>query len=141
MPDCSDRQIRGMEDDDQELRAIRARRMAELQRQQVGRGQQAAGPADSGPEQRQKEDEMRSSILTQILSQEAGARRESLITCLFTGFESLAIAVNTLKAVRPDKAKMVEDILISNARVGRLQGRVSAKVVRSACFADRADCL
>lgn len=33
--------------------------------------------------------------------------------------------MNTLKAVKPDKAKMVEDILISNARMGRLQGRVS----------------
>jgi DNA-binding TFAR19-related protein (PDSD5 family) len=35
--------------------------------------------------------------------------------------------VNTLKAVKPDKAKMVEDILISNARMGRLQGRVSIR--------------
>lgn len=33
--------------------------------------------------------------------------------------------VNTLKAVKPEKAKMVEDILINNARMGRLQGRVS----------------
>lgn len=33
--------------------------------------------------------------------------------------------VNTLKAVKPEKAKMVEDILINNARMGRLQGRLS----------------
>lgn len=74
-----------MEDDDQELRAIRARRMAELQRQQGRQPATGSGSADSGQEQRQKEDEMRSSILTQILSQEAGARRESLIPRLIPG--------------------------------------------------------
>lgn len=66
-----------MDDEDKELQAIRARRMAELQQQQGRRQATGSSAGDSGQEQRQKEDEMRSSMLTQILSQEAGARRES----------------------------------------------------------------
>jgi programmed cell death protein 5 len=44
----------------------------------------------------------------------------------FTNHLSLTVlTVNTLKAVKPEKARMVEDILINNARMGRLQGRLS----------------
>ena len=35
------------------------------------------------------------------------------------------MTVNVVKAAKPEKAKMVEDILISNARMGRLGGQVS----------------
>jgi hypothetical protein len=69
-----------MDDDDPELQAIRARRMAELQRQQTRPQTTASGASgQAGQDQRQKEEEMRNTILTQILSQEAGARRESQI--------------------------------------------------------------
>ena len=69
-------------DDDPELQAIRARRLAELQRQQQQqRPRTTPGTGDAGAqEQQQKEEEMRNSILTQILSQEAGARRESSLS-------------------------------------------------------------
>lgn len=66
-------------DDDAELQAIRARRMAELQRQHGGT---QAGPQarqqqlEQQQQMKEKEDEMRNNILTQILSQEAGARCE-----------------------------------------------------------------
>lgn len=99
-------------DDDQELAAIRARRMAELQRQHGG-NINSGGPSDpnaaaaAAAQQKEKEDEFRHTILSQILSQEAGAR------------------LNTLKAVKPEMAKMVEDILIQNARMGRFNGKLS----------------
>lgn len=103
-------------DDDQELAAIRARRLAELQRQRGGPAN-ASGGADpnaaaAAAQQKEKEEEFRNSVLSQILSQEAGAR------------------LNTLKAVKPDKAKMVEDILIQNARMGRISGRLPEEELR-----------
>lgn len=98
-------------DDDQELAAIRARRLAELQRQHgaPNSGGNSADPnaAAAAQQQREKEEEFRNTILSQILSQEAGAR------------------LNTLKAVKPEKAKMVEDILIQNARMGRFAGKLA----------------
>ena len=65
-------------DDDSELQEIRARRLAELQK---GRGEASGASLDSSSnrsqQQKEKEDnELRNSILTQILSQEAGARCE-----------------------------------------------------------------
>lgn len=101
-------------DDDQELAQIRARRLAELQRQHGGPANASGGNADAAAaaQQKEKEEEFRNSVLSQILSQEAGAR------------------LNTLKAVKPDKAKMVEDILIQNARMGRIVGRLPEEELR-----------
>lgn len=61
-------------DDDPELQAIRARRLAELQQQQQQQSRQPANAASDAQRQHEKEEEARNAILTQILSQEAGAR-------------------------------------------------------------------
>lgn len=74
-----------MEEDD-ELQQIRARRLAELQKQGQGAGGPAAGPGGRPnqpsqqdiAQQKEKEEEFRNSILSQILSQEARARCKSL---------------------------------------------------------------
>ncbi|KAI1285588.1 Programmed cell death protein 5 [Halotydeus destructor] len=99
-----------MEEDD-ELAQIRARRMAELQQQQAAKGGRP-GPGQGNQQQnaemqREKEEEMKNSILSQILSQEARTR------------------LNILKAAKPEKAKMVENILVQNARRGAFSGKLS----------------
>ncbi|XP_074595353.1 programmed cell death 5 isoform X2 [Brevipalpus obovatus] len=92
---------------DDEYEAIRAKRLAELQQQQGDVNK--ISPEDRQKlqkEREEKEEEMRHSILSHVLSQEARAR------------------LNTIKAAKPEKAKMVEDILINNARMGHIGGQV-----------------
>ena len=80
---------------DPELEAIRARRLAELQAsrggaQQMGQGGGGVQQAQQLAERREKEEDMRNSILSQILSQEARARRKcfSLDYPFFATFQS-----------------------------------------------------
>ncbi|KAI8790560.1 Programmed cell death protein 5 [Biomphalaria glabrata] len=87
-----------MADDD--LEAIRARRMAELQSQQ-GHGDGAKAQA----EQQARENEMKNVILGQVLDQSARAR------------------LNTIAIAKPEKARMVENLIIQMARTGQLQGQ------------------
>ena len=87
---------------DAELDAIRAKRLAELQQQG---GQQRPMGAESNErssteEQRQKQEDMRNAMLSSLLTQEARAR------------------LNTICLTKPEKGRMVEDILIQNARRG-----------------------
>ncbi|NP_001187876.1 programmed cell death protein 5 isoform X2 [Ictalurus punctatus] len=87
---------------DEELEAIRRQRMAELQ----------AKHGDSSDEQgqqeaKQRETEMRNTILAQVLAQSARAR------------------LSNLALVKPDKAKAVENYLIQMARMGQLGGKIS----------------
>lgn len=93
---------------DSELDAIRAKRLAELQQQAGGqpRGMTGgdAGDRNSAEEQRQKQEEMRNAMLTSLLTQEARAR------------------LNTIALTKPEKGRMVEDILIQNARRGAFGG-------------------
>ncbi|XP_059138545.1 programmed cell death protein 5-like [Physella acuta] len=84
---------------DSELEAIRARRMAELQQQQ-GKGG-GGGEAD----QRAKEQEMKNVILGQVLEQGARTR------------------LNTIAVAKPEKAQMIENLIIQMARSGQLQGQ------------------
>uniref|UniRef100_H2VB72 Programmed cell death protein 5 n=1 Tax=Takifugu rubripes TaxID=31033 RepID=H2VB72_TAKRU len=79
---------------DEELEAIRRQRMAELQ-------------AKHGVRTRHEEQEMRNSILAQVLDQSARAR------------------LNNLALVKPEKAKAVENYLIQMARLGQLGGKIS----------------
>ncbi|UJR13941.1 hypothetical protein I4U23_000944 [Adineta vaga] len=90
---------------DSELDAIRAKRLAELQQQQIGR----SGTNQNGAEeQRQQQEDMRNAMLSSLLTQEARAR------------------LNTIALTKPEKGRMVEDILIQNARRGAFgNGKVS----------------
>ncbi|EDO41998.1 predicted protein [Nematostella vectensis] len=93
--------------DDPELAALRAKRMAELQQQMGGQD-----PAQMQQQQQQqmenahREMEMRNAMLTQILDQSARAR------------------LNSIALVKPEKARMVENMLIQMARSGQVGGKV-----------------
>ncbi|XP_070818812.1 programmed cell death protein 5 isoform X1 [Chaetodon trifascialis] len=89
-----------MEDD--ELKAIRGQRMAELQVKQgdASNNQQAE-------EAKKRETDMKNSILAQVLDQSARAR------------------LSSLAMVKPEKANMVEKYLIQMARVGQIGGKIS----------------
>ena len=92
---------------DSELDALRAKRLAELQQQQGGQQRSmGADPNDrnAAEEQRQKQDEMRNAMLSSLLTQEARAR------------------LNTIALTKPEKGRMVEEILIQNARRGAFGG-------------------
>jgi programmed cell death protein 5 len=91
---------------DSELDALRAKRLAELQQQS---GQQRPMGTDhndrnSSEEQQQKQEDMRNTMLSSLLTQEARAR------------------LNTISLTKPEKGRMVEDILIQNARRGVFGG-------------------
>ncbi|KAJ1984918.1 hypothetical protein H4R34_000369 [Dimargaris verticillata] len=98
---------------DDELQAIRARRLAELQKSQ-GAGSSAHGmPGMSGAgqgeneEQKRQMEEMREMMLTQILDNDARQR------------------LTRIAMVKADKARGVEDMLIRMAKTGQLRGKVS----------------
>jgi programmed cell death protein 5 len=71
----------------------------------------AAGDQDDQKQQQQqqakeKEEEMRNNLLSAVLTQEARAR------------------LATIAAAKPDRAKMVENIIIQNTRMGMIRGKV-----------------
>ncbi|KAB5575174.1 hypothetical protein PHYPO_G00217830 [Pangasianodon hypophthalmus] len=87
---------------DEELEAIRRQRMAELQ------AKHGDSSGDQGQQEaKQRETEMRNTILAQVLDQSARAR------------------LSNLALVKPDKAKAVENYLIQMARFGQLGGKIS----------------
>ncbi|OTF81843.1 programmed cell death protein 5-like protein [Euroglyphus maynei] len=103
---------------DPELDAIRARRLQELQMQYQGKvpgsgmnpGRENMNMQEqqrATQERQEREEEMRNTILTQILSQEARAR------------------CNTIALAKPDRAKMLENILITNAQRGAIREKLS----------------
>ncbi|KAI2807007.1 hypothetical protein RDWZM_006265 [Blomia tropicalis] len=96
---------------DPELEAIRARRLAELQKQSsqggAANGQMQMEQQRANQERQQKEDDFRNTILSQILSQEARAR-----------LSNIALA-------KPDRAKIFENILITNAQRGVIRTKLS----------------
>ncbi|XP_040568938.1 programmed cell death protein 5 [Lepeophtheirus salmonis] len=90
-----------MEDD--ELAAIRAKRMAEMQAQS-GSSQDGAKKAQ---EQQNAMEDMKNSVLSQVLSQEARAR------------------LNTLSLAKPEKGQRIESAIIQMARTGKIAGKLS----------------
>ncbi|XP_006641214.1 programmed cell death protein 5 [Lepisosteus oculatus] len=88
---------------DEELEAIRQQRMAELQARQGD----SSGNQQNQQEAKQREADMRNSILAQVLDQSARAR------------------LSNLALVKPEKAKAVENYLIQMARFGQLGGKIS----------------
>lgn len=99
---------------DDELAQIRQQRLAQLQ---AGQGQNPAGDTNGqNDKQRQqaqeKEAEMRNNILSAVLTQEARAR------------------LATLNAAKPERARMVENIIIQNARTGAIRGKVDEDTLK-----------
>lgn len=90
---------------DPELEAIRQQRLAQLQ------SQYKSNNADNKAmeERKQQMEDMKHSILTQVLDQSARAR------------------LNTLCLGKPEKGKMVEDLLLSMAQRGQLAGKLGEK--------------
>lgn len=68
-------------------------------------------------------------MLTQILEQDARARRK----CMYlthTAVLSLSIlTVNSIGLVRPEKAQTIERMLIRMAQMGQIQGKVNIIIV------------
>ncbi|XP_015512906.1 programmed cell death protein 5 [Neodiprion pinetum] len=91
---------------DPELEAIRQQRLAQLQSQYKGGD---ASNKQAAEEKRQQVEEMRHSILTQVLDQSARAR------------------LNTLALGKPEKGKMVEEMLLNMAQRGQLPGKLGEK--------------
>ncbi|XP_048042849.1 programmed cell death protein 5 isoform X1 [Megalobrama amblycephala] len=88
---------------DEELEAIRRQRVAELQAKHGDHSNDQQGQQEA----KQREAEMRNSILAQLLDQSARAR------------------LSNLALVKPDKAKAVENYLIQMARFGQLGGKIT----------------
>ncbi|XP_028294673.1 programmed cell death protein 5 [Gouania willdenowi] len=86
---------------DDELEAIRRQRMSELQAKHENSNNQ------QGEEAKQRETDMRNSILAQVLDQSARGR------------------LSNLALVKPEKAKAVENYLIQMAQFGKLSGKIS----------------
>ncbi|XP_037606568.1 programmed cell death protein 5 [Sebastes umbrosus] len=89
--------------EDEDLNAIRRQRMSELQAQHGDNSKNQ----QQGEEAKQRDTDMRNSILAQVLDQSARAR------------------LNNLALVKPEKAKAVENYLIQMARFGKLGGKIS----------------
>ncbi|XP_015588053.1 programmed cell death protein 5 [Cephus cinctus] len=92
---------------DPELEAIRQQRLTQLQSQ--FKGNDGANQQQAAEEKRQQIEEMRHSILTQVLDQSARAR------------------LNTLCLGKPEKGKMVEEMLLNMAQRGQLPGKLGEK--------------
>lgn len=99
---------------DEDLEEIRAKRMAEL------KGQYPGGPGGQGQgqnreqqeEMMRKQEEMKNSILVQVLDQPARAR------------------LNTLALTKPEKARNVESMLIQMAQRGQIQGKLGEEQLK-----------
>ncbi|XP_063235484.1 programmed cell death protein 5 [Bacillus rossius redtenbacheri] len=86
---------------DSELEEIRNRRLAQLQSNYKG------GQDDKAAEERQQQQEdLKNGILSQVLTQAARAR------------------LNTLMIGKPEKGKMVENMLVQMARTGQIRGKL-----------------
>ncbi|KAI7687061.1 hypothetical protein SSS_01152 [Sarcoptes scabiei] len=103
--------------DDPELQALRAKRLQELQMQYGGKS--TSDNSQSNPHQQQaqalqeskeKEEEFRNSILSQILTQAARAR------------------LSNISLAKPERGKMLENLLIANAQRGIIREK------RKICF-------
>jgi len=88
---------------DDELAAIRAKRMAELQAMQGGGAQQQQQQQE---EKMKQMNDMKNSILSQVLDQEARAR------------------LNTLMITKPEKGRQVEAMLCQMAQSGQMAGKM-----------------
>merc|ERR1712165_266589 len=92
--------------EDSELEQIRANRMAQMGAQ-GGAGGSREDAAKAQEEQKKQIEDMKNSILSQCLNQEARAR------------------LNTIKTTKPEHAAMIENNLCMMARSGQIGGKLS----------------
>lgn len=93
--------------EDTDLEEIRAQRLRQLQSQYGGpAGQGDANQQKAAEDRRREMDDMKNSILSQVLDQSARAR------------------LNTLMLGKPEKAKMVENMLCQMAQTGQLRQKL-----------------
>jgi len=90
-------------DQDADLAAIRAQRMAEMQ---AGTGGGGGDQAKKQQEAMKRQDEAKNGMLAQILTQKARAR------------------LNSIALVKPAKARAIENMLIQMARTGQIGGKL-----------------
>uniref|UniRef100_A0A914WK03 Programmed cell death protein 5 n=1 Tax=Plectus sambesii TaxID=2011161 RepID=A0A914WK03_9BILA len=98
---------------DNELDAIRAKRMAEMQQQQQQQGSAGMDQQQSRQEAAERDETMKNSILSQVLDQNARAR-----------LSNIAVA-------KPDKARSLENMIIQMARYGQIQGKMGDEQLKS----------
>ncbi|KXL45586.1 hypothetical protein M433DRAFT_64590 [Acidomyces richmondensis BFW] len=97
---------------DADLEAIRQARRQELQSQQGGGGSQGPGRGGQEDEQKKREAEVRTSILSQILDPAAADR------------------LGRIRLVKASRAEDVENRLIMLARSGQLRNRVTEEQLK-----------
>jgi programmed cell death protein 5 len=97
--------------EDEDLEAIRYRRMEQLQHQYPSGGQVPS--KEQQEEMRRKQEDMKNSILVQVLDQPARSR------------------LSTIALTKPEKAKMVEQMLIQMAQTGQIQGKLGEEQLKS----------
>lgn len=105
-----------MEDD--ELARIRQQRLAQLQAGQRSSNNMGDQGDDNEKRRQQqqakeREAEMRNNILSAVLTQEARGR------------------LATLAAAKPERAKMVENIIIQNTKMGAIRGKVDENALKN----------
>uniref|UniRef100_A0A1B6KL88 Programmed cell death protein 5 n=1 Tax=Graphocephala atropunctata TaxID=36148 RepID=A0A1B6KL88_9HEMI len=91
---------------DPELEALRAKRLAQLQSERGIQGGDGGNSQKAAEERKRETEEMKHSILSQILDQSARAR------------------LNTLMLGKPEKGRMVENMLLQMAQRGQIMGRL-----------------
>lgn len=91
---------------DSDLDEIRAKRLAQL-RSEYGEAGNTQNNEQAAQERQNQANEVKNSILSQILDQSARAR------------------LNTLMIGKPEKGKMVESMLVQMAQSGRLAGKIT----------------
>ncbi|KAG9048377.1 hypothetical protein FS837_013014 [Tulasnella sp. UAMH 9824] len=97
-----------MADQDPELQAIRAARLAQLQKQGGSSNASAGGPSDpDAAEKRKEEDQMRRDLLATVLDSSARER------------------LSRISLVNPSLSKQMESILLRMAQSGQLRSRVT----------------
>uniref|UniRef100_A0A0E0DUE8 Programmed cell death protein 5 n=1 Tax=Oryza meridionalis TaxID=40149 RepID=A0A0E0DUE8_9ORYZ len=111
-PEAIDAEVKGIaisgeRAGEDELEAIRQRRMQELMAQRGAANPQNAGQQKAQEDAKQEAEERRQMMLAQILSSEARER------------------LSRIALVKPDKARGVEDVLLRAAQSGGISEKVS----------------
>uniref|UniRef100_A0A915CH26 Programmed cell death protein 5 n=2 Tax=Parascaris univalens TaxID=6257 RepID=A0A915CH26_PARUN len=97
---------------DTDLEAIRARRLAQIQGDGTGSDSDVQSKAEQARKAAEQQENMKNSILSQVLDQSAMAR------------------LSNLTAAKPEKAAMVENMIIQMARMGQIAGKMNDETLK-----------